>query len=236
MVADAPSVQPQAWMNTGGEEYQTVLFHRERQHYRRHFQGSSGPQTCRYMYEYQFMTSLVPQLSLEATLFQSIALHFFFLPCRGVSAASLCRCVCVLDCAPQHVAADFVPAVRDQLPCCHMVHMQSSTSFNQPLAISYMRSFKTTLKHISAENFARDDVSKSDEVRCVTSEPELHKTCSGVVGAAAAKVGPGRHHVACWRHIFVEGAEREHLEHQSDQLTRSTASVQRRAVCGGRHH
>ena len=41
------------------------------------------------------------------------------------------RWVCVLACAPQHVAAEFVAAVRDQLPCCHLVYVQRNTTPSQ---------------------------------------------------------------------------------------------------------
>ena len=38
--------------------------------------------------------------------------------------------VCVLDCTPQHVAADVVAAVRDQLPHCHLA--ASTGPFSSP--------------------------------------------------------------------------------------------------------
>ena len=53
---------------------------------------------------------------------------------------------------------------RDQPPCCLMYVQRNTTPFKQPLDIRYMRSIKNTFKHISAQNFARDVVSKIDEV------------------------------------------------------------------------
>ena len=64
--------------------------------------------------------------------------------------------LCVLDCAPQHVAAAFAAADREQLPFADLVYVQrKTTSFNQPLDISYTRSFKASLRNASSTSFAR---------------------------------------------------------------------------------
>ena len=74
--------------------------------------------------------------------------------------------VCVLDCAPQRVAAELVAAV---VLCTCSVSPHFPTSH---IVIRYMRSLKNTLKQVSAQHLVRDVVSKTDEVGILTSEPE----------------------------------------------------------------
>ena len=81
----------------------------------------------------------------------------FSLTCGCVGAEE--HWVCILDCAPQHVAVHFVVAVWDQLPLCHLIYLQRHTTLDN----GYMRSWNT-LKHISAQNFTRVVVIKTDDV------------------------------------------------------------------------
>ena len=113
-------------------------------------------------------------------------------PClRHSSRVQRQRTLSRVSTGTQHVAADFAPAMRDQLPCCHLVYVQCNTTlFKQPLDISYMRSFKNTLKQVSAQYFANDVVGKTDVVGILASKPEL------------VQVGGGRHcscsQIWCW--------------------------------------
>ena len=61
----------------------------------------------------------------------------------------------VLDCAPQHVAAEFHSIMRDSRPHIKLCHVQRNfTGYTQPLDWAYMPAFKSSIRQEVAKHFA----------------------------------------------------------------------------------
>eukprot|EP00971_Amphidinium_carterae_P050255 990258-Amphidinium_carterae.1 len=82
--------------------------------------------------------------------------------------------VLVLDCAPVHCSREFVDAVSTYFPMCHLVFVQAgTTSFNQPLDIAFMRSFKGQIQKAAGMNLAKDIAQGVSDLGEVKTRPEL---------------------------------------------------------------
>ena len=69
--------------------------------------------------------------------------------------AELTPWLLVLDCAPQHIAAEFRSIMRDTRPHIKLCYVQRNfTGYTQPLDRAYMRAFKNSIRQEVAKHFA----------------------------------------------------------------------------------
>ena len=69
--------------------------------------------------------------------------------------AELTPWLLVLDCAPQHIAAEFRSIMRDTRPHIKLCYVQRNfTGYTQPLDRAYMRAFKNSIRQEVSKHFA----------------------------------------------------------------------------------
>ena len=69
--------------------------------------------------------------------------------------AELTPWLLLLDCAPQHVAAEFLSIIRESRPRIKLCYVQRNfTGYTQPLDRAYLRAFKNSIRQEVAKHFA----------------------------------------------------------------------------------
>ena len=127
--------------------------------------------------------------------------------------------LCMLDCAPIHIAAEFRDNVSLLLPNCHLCFIDAgATSILQPLDIGYFRSFKNHMAAAWAEAFAGEVLASTSGIGLVTKTPALRANLAQLVSSAMDFVNTPQRGLASWKHILVEPAQVDSILAEADIL------------------
>ena len=128
--------------------------------------------------------------------------------------AELTPWLLLLDCAPQHIAAEFRSIMRDTRPHIKLCYVQRNfTGYTQPLDRAYMRAFKNSIPQEVAKHFAEfflEVESNFERVNLDSSTSVLRQLLLSFVHAAAQNADSPQHRTAGWR--FVDWNEVEQRE------------------------
>ena len=150
--------------------------------------------------------------------------------------AELTPWLLVLDCAPQHVAAEFRSIMRDTRPHIKLCCVQRNfTAYTQPLDRAYMRAFKNSIRQEVAKHFAEfflEAESNFERVNLDSSTAVLRQLLLSFVHTAAlnadSSVSFSQKQNAFWRreNCFHEAQPRS-LTRQMPRPKPATASQRR---------
>jgi len=123
--------------------------------------------------------------------------------------------LCLLDCAPCHIAAAWRERMRVQRPWIVLCYKAAGyTATMQPLDLAFMRSFKTALQRSTAEHFATRIVQLGGALGIEDLRPTvavMRQSLMGFVASACREVDNGDHRVAGWKHMTVSDHERDNI-------------------------
>ena len=135
--------------------------------------------------------------------------------------AELTPWLLVLDCAPQHVAAEFRSIMRDTRPHIKLCYVQRNfTGYTQPLDMAYLRAFKNSICQEVAKHFAEfflEAESNFEHVNLDSSTAVLRQLLS-FVHTAAQNADIPQHRTAGWRFIDWNEAEQRELLAEAKRL------------------
>ena len=119
--------------------------------------------------------------------------------------AELIPWILVLDCGPQHIAAEFRSIMRDTRPHIKLCYVQRNfTGCAQPPDWAYMRAFKNSIRQEVAKHFAEfflEAESNFEHVNLDSSTAVLRQLLLSFVHTAAQNAGSPQHRAAGWRFI-----------------------------------
>ena len=128
--------------------------------------------------------------------------------------AELTPWLLVLDCAPQHIAAEFRSIMRDTKPHIKLCYVQRNfTGYTQPLDRAYMRAFKNSIHQEEAKHFADfflEIESNFERVNLDSSTAVLRQLLLSFVHTAAQNADSPQHRTAGW--CFIDRNEVEQRE------------------------
>ena len=128
--------------------------------------------------------------------------------------AELTPSLLVLDCAPQHIAAEFRSIMRDTRPHIKLCYVQRNfTGYTRPLDRAYMRAFKNSIRQEVAKHFTEfflEVESNFERVNLDSSTAVLRQLLLSFVHTAAQNADSPQHRTAGWR--FIDWNEVEHRE------------------------
>ena len=129
--------------------------------------------------------------------------------------AELAPWLLVLDCAPQHIAAEFRSIMRDSRPHIKLCYVQRNfTVYTQPLDRAYMRAFKNSIRQEVAKHFAEfflEVESNFEHVNLDSSTAVLRQLLLSFVHTAAQNADSPQHRTAGWRFIDWNEVEQREL-------------------------
>ena len=129
--------------------------------------------------------------------------------------AELTPWLLVLDCAPQHIAAEFRSIMRDTRPHIKLCYVQRNfTGYTQPLDRAYMRAFKNSIRQEVAKHFAEfflEVESNFERVNLDSSTAVLRQLLFSFVHTAAQNADSPQHRTAGWRFIDWNEVEQREL-------------------------
>ena len=136
--------------------------------------------------------------------------------------AELTPWLLVLDCAPQHIAAEFRSIMRDTRPHIKLCYVQRNfTGYTQPLDWAYMRAFKSSIRNEVAKHFAEfflDVESNFERVNLDSSTAVLRQLLLSFVHTAAQNADSPQHRTAGWRFIDWNEVEQRELLAEAKRL------------------
>ena len=136
--------------------------------------------------------------------------------------AELTPWLLVLDCAPQHIAAEFRSVVRDNRPHIKLCYVQRNfTGYTQPLDRAYMRAFKSSIRNEVAKHFVEfflDVESNFERVNLDSSTAALRQLLLSFVHTAAQNADSPQHRTAGWRFIDRNEVEQRELLAEAKRL------------------
>ena len=158
--------------------------------------------------------------------------------------AELIPWLLVLDCAPQHIAAEFRSIMRDTRPHIKLCYVQRNfTGYTQPLDRAYMRAFKNSTRQEVAKHFAEfflEAESNFEHDNLDSSTAVLRQLLLSFVHTAAQNADSPQRRTAGWRVIYWNEVEQRELLAEAKRLLetgelfpRGTAE-EPRARCRGR--
>ena len=136
--------------------------------------------------------------------------------------AELTPWLLVLDCAPQHIAAEFRSIMRDTRPHIKLCYVQRNfTGYTQPLDRAYMRAFKSSIRQEVAKHFAEfflEVESNFERVNLDSSTAVLRQLLLSLVHTAAQDADSPQHRTAGWRFIDWNEVEQRELLAEAKRL------------------
>ena len=136
--------------------------------------------------------------------------------------AELTPWLLVLDCAPQHIAAEFRSIMRDTRPHIKLCYVQRNfTGYTQPLDQAYMRAFKSSIRQEVAKHFAEfflEVESNFEHVNLDSSTAVLRQLLLSFVHTAAQNADSPQHRTAGWRFIDWNEVEQRELLAEAKRL------------------
>ena len=136
--------------------------------------------------------------------------------------AELTPWLLVLDCAPQHIAAEFRSIMRDTRPHIKLCYVQRNfTGYTQPLDRAYMRAFKNSIRQEVAKHFAEfflEVESNFERVNLDSSTAVLRQLLLSFVHTAAQDADSPQHRTAGWRFIDWNEVEQRELLAEAKRL------------------
>ena len=127
----------------------------------------------------------------------------------------------VLDCAPQHIAAEFRSIMRDTRPHIKLCYVQRNfTGYTKPLDRAYMRAFKNSIRSEVAKHFAEFFVeveSNFERVNLDSSTAVLRQLLLSFVHTAQNADSP-QHRTAGWRFIDWNKVDQRELLAEAKRL------------------
>ena len=136
--------------------------------------------------------------------------------------AELTPWLLVLDCAPQHIAAEFRSIMRDTRPHIKLCYVQRNfTGYNKPLDRAYMRAFKNSIRQEVAKHFAEfflEVESSFERVNLDSSTAVLRQLLLSFVHTAAQDADSPQHRTAGWRFIDWNDVEQRELLAEAKRL------------------
>ena len=136
--------------------------------------------------------------------------------------AELTPWLLLLDCAPQHSAAEFRSIVRDTRPHIKLCYAQRNfTGYTQPLDRAYMRVFKNSIRQEVAKHFAEfflEVESNFERVNLDSSTAVLRQLLLSFVHTAAQDADSPQHRTAGWRFIDWNEVEQRELLAEAKRL------------------
>ena len=140
--------------------------------------------------------------------------------------AELTPWLLVLDCAPQHIAAEFRSIMRDTRPHIKLCYVQRNfTGCAQPLDRACMRAFKNSIRQEVAKHFAEfflEAESNFEHVNLDSSTVVLRQLLLSFVHTAAQNADSPQHRAAGWRFIDWNEVEQRELLAEAKRRTVST--------------
>ena len=134
---------------------------------------------------------------------------------RTPGDAELTPWLLVLDCAPQHIAAEFRSIMRGTRPHIKLCYIQRNfTGYTQPLDRAYMRAFKNSIRQEVAKHFAEfflEAESNFEHVNLDSSTAVLRQLLLSFVDTAAQNADSPQHRTAGWRFIDWNEVEQREL-------------------------
>ena len=128
----------------------------------------------------------------------------------------------LLDCAPQHIAAEFRSIVRDTRPHIQLCCVQRNfMEYTQPLDRAYMRAFKNSIRSEVAKHFAEFSLgveSNFERVSLDSSTSVLRQLLLSLVHTAAQNADSPQHQAAGWRFIDWNEVEQRELLAEAKRL------------------
>ena len=128
----------------------------------------------------------------------------------------------VLDCAPQHIAAEFRSTTRDTRPHIKLCYVQRNfTGYTQPMDRAYMRAFKNSIRQEVAKHFAEfflEVESNFEHDNLDSSTAVLRQLLLSFVHTAAQKADSPQHRTAGWRFIDWNEVEQRELLAEAKRL------------------
>ncbi len=121
--------------------------------------------------------------------------------------------LCVLDCAPGHIAAPWRARMAADRPWVKLCYIAAGfTASCQPLDLAYMKSFKASLQRHAGVHFAKcimatvgpQGVKELDLKNAI-----LKQTLLGIVAAACADVNCDKRRQGGWHHLMVPAEEHD---------------------------
>ena len=128
----------------------------------------------------------------------------------------------LLDCAPQHVAAEFRSIMCDSGPHIKLCCVQRNfTGYTQPLDRAYVRAFKNSIRQEVAKHFAEfflEVESNFENVNLDSSTAVLRQLLLSFVHTAAQNADSPQHRTAGWRFIDWNDVEQRELLTEANRL------------------
>ena len=136
--------------------------------------------------------------------------------------AELTPWLLLLDCAPQHVAAEFRSIMRESRPHIKLCYVQRNfTGYTQPLDRAYMRAFKNSIRQEVAKHFAEfflEAESNFERVNLNSSTAVLRQLLLSFVHTAAQVSDSPQRRAAGWRFIAWNKVEQRELLAEAKSL------------------
>ena len=136
--------------------------------------------------------------------------------------AELTPWLLVLDCAHQHIAAEFRSIMRDIRPHIKLCYVQRNfTGYTQPLDRAYMRACKNSIRQEVAKHFAEfffEVESNFEHVNLDSSTAVLRQLLLSFVHTAAQNADSPQHRTAGWRFIDWNEVEQRELLAEAKRL------------------
>ena len=156
--------------------------------------------------------------------------------------AELTPWLLVLDCAPQHIAAEFRSIMRPHIKLCYV--QRNFTGYTQPLDRAYMPAFKNSIRQEVTKHFAEfflEVESNFERVNLDSSTSVLRQLLLSFVHTAAHHGDSPQHRTAGWRFIDWNEVEQRELLAEAKRLLETGRTVSTRhsrgasrARCRGR--
>ena len=136
--------------------------------------------------------------------------------------AELTPWLLVLDCAPQHIAAEFRSIMRDTRPHIKLCYYQRNfMGCTQPLDRACMRAFKNSIRQEVAKHFAKlflEVESISEQVKLNSCTAVRRQLLLSFVHTAAQDADSPQHRTAGWRFIDWNEVEQRELLAEAKRL------------------